>query len=257
MKILCIGDVVGAAGCEAVRSHLPHIRKTYGIDLVIANGENSAEGNGITPFSAGHLFSSGVDVITTGNHVFRRKEIFGYLEDNPTIIRPYNYPAGAPGRGVTVADTSHARICVINLMGTVFMDSLDSPFAAADKILASEDAKDAVIIVDFHAEATSEKKSLGYYLDGRVSAVFGTHTHVQTADAALLPAGTAYITDVGMAGPIHSVLGVDPKLTIKRFTTKMPVRFSNAPGPCCINAIILDINPSSFKPNSIEALQIK
>lgn len=257
LKILCIGDVVGAAGCETIRAHLPQIRKTYGIDLVIANGENSAEGNGITPFSADHLFASGVDVITGGNHVFRRKEIFSYLDNNPMMVRPANYPVGAPGRGYTVVDTSHARVCVINLMGTVFMDSLENPFKTADAILASEEAKGAVTLVDFHAEATSEKRSMGFYLDGRVSAVFGTHTHVPTADACLLPHGTAYITDLGMAGPIESVLGVEPKLTIRRFLTKMPVRFSNASGPCSLNGIILDINNLTFKANTIQTLQIK
>lgn len=256
MNILAIGDVVGKAGCDFLREHLQALKKINQIDFVIANGENSAEGNGITPASAEHLFTSGVDVITTGNHVFRRREVFNYLEENSRIIRPANYPEGAPGNGVCVVDTGKISICVVNLIGTVFIDNFDNPFKAIDHILAGIDGN-PIIIVDFHAEATSEKRALAFYLDGRVSAIFGTHTHVQTADEEIFPGGTGYLTDVGMTGPSRSVLGVDSKNVIKRFLTKMPVRFSNAEGPCLLSGVIFDIDYKTRRTNFMKRLQIR
>lgn len=256
MNILCIGDIVGNAGCEFLRSHLPALRKLYDAELVIANGENSAEGNGLTPASAEMLFSAGVDVITSGNHVFRRKEIYPLLDDNPRILRPANYPAAAPGHGWTVVDTIHGQICVVSLLGSVFMEPLESPFTTADAIL-EQVGSDKIVLVDFHAEATSEKRALAYYLDGRVSAVFGTHTHVQTADEEILPGGTGFITDLGMTGPMLSVLGVEREQVLRRYLTKMPVRFSTAPGPCSLCGIILDINNKTRQINSINRIQIK
>ncbi|MDR3552188.1 MAG: TIGR00282 family metallophosphoesterase [Clostridia bacterium] len=256
MNILCIGDVIGASGCEFMMRHLPSLRKLYAVDLVIANGENSAEGNGLTPASADMLFNSGVDVITTGNHVFRRKEIYPALDENPRILRPANYPAATPGKGWTVVDTVKAQVCVINLLGTVFMDPIDSAFEAADAILASQ-GEGRLVIVDMHAEATSEKRALAFYLDGRVSAVFGTHTHVQTADEEILPHGTGFITDLGMTGPTLSVLGIDPQPIIRRFLTRLPSKFSNATTPCSLSGVLLDINTKTRQTNLINRIQVK
>lgn len=256
MVILTIGDVVGSGGCEFLRTCLPDIKKQYGVDLVIANGENSAEGNGITPYSAEHLFTSGVDVITTGNHVYRRKEIIHYLEEHGNILRPANFPDSTPGNGHCIIDTGRALVCVINLIGTVFMDCYGSPFLAADKIL-KQVGPDMITIVDFHAEATSEKRALAYYLDGRVSAFYGTHTHVQTADEEILPQKTAYITDIGMTGAVNSILGVEPDLVIRRFLTKMPVKFVNAAAPFMINGAIFDINNKTKSVNYVKRVQIK
>lgn len=256
MKILCIGDVVGKTGCEFLRSKLPNLKKFYGTDMVICNGENSADGNGITPASAKFLFDSGVDVITLGNHSFRRKEVYDYLDSNPYIIRPANFPSGTtPGTGVCVFDMGRLSVTVINLMGTMFMDnSLQSPFDIIDEILKNNESK--ITVVDFHAETTSEKLAMGYYLDGRVSAFFGTHTHVQTSDERVLKGGTGYITDVGMTGPMNSVLGVKPEISIAKFKTRMPVRFELKKGDCKLEAVIFDIDEKTAKTNSAERLRI-
>jgi hypothetical protein len=255
MNILAIGDVVGTAGCDFLRKHLPSLKKTYHIDLCLVNGENSADGNGITPGSAMHILTSGADVITTGNHAFRRREIYDFFDETPHVLRPVNYPASAPGHGYYIIDTGRTLVCIVNLMGTVYMDSLDNPFFAIDNILG--EVGNAMVIVDFHAEATSEKRALGYYLDGRVSAVFGTHTHVQTADEQILPRGTGYITDIGMTGPLNSVLGVESALAIQRFVTKMPVRFATAPGACSMCGVILDIDDKTHLTNSINRVRIE
>jgi metallophosphoesterase (TIGR00282 family) len=254
MNILAIGDVVGSAGCDFLRKHLPSLKKTHKIDLCIVNGENSADGNGMTPNSAMHILTSGADVITTGNHVFRRREIYDFLDENPQVLRPANYPESSPGHGVYAFDTGRTLVCIINLMGTVYMDALDNPFLKIDSIL--NENKNAIVVVDFHAEATSEKRALGYYLDGRVSAVFGTHTHVQTADDQILPHGTGYITDLGMTGPTNSVLGVDTRLAIQRFVTKMPVKFTTAPGACSISGIILNIDDKTRFTTLIKKVRI-
>jgi 2',3'-cyclic-nucleotide 2'-phosphodiesterase len=256
MVILAIGDVVGSVGCDFLRSRLPELKRQHGVDLVIANGENSADGNGITPYSAEHLFTSGVDVITTGNHVFRRKEILSYFENHTRLLRPANYPESTPGNGWCMVDTGRAVVCVINLIGTVFMDSYDSPFRMADAIL-KQLGPNVITLIDFHAEATSEKRSLAFYLDGRVTALYGTHTHVQTADEGILPNKTGYITDLGMTGPCTSVLGVEPELTIQRFLTKMPVKFINAKAPCSLSGAIFDIDNKTKTVNFVERLQIK
>ncbi len=255
MNILVIGDVVGNRGCEAVRKHLPGLKKRKGIDLVIANGENSADGNGITPSSAQSLFQSGVDVITTGNHVFRRKEIYEELEENPFLIRPANFPSGCPGKGISIVDKGRTIVAVINIMGTVFMDSLECPFTTADRLY--EEAKQSgasIIIYDIHAEATAEKKALGFYLDGRASVVFGTHTHVQTADDGILPKGTGYLTDVGMVGPLHSVLGIKPELAITKMKSKMPVRFENGTEDCEFNGCIFEVDEQTKMAISTERI---
>lgn len=255
MNILAIGDVVGSIGCRFLRAHLPQLKKVKGIDLVIANGENSADGNGLTPVSVQFLFDSGVDVITAGNHSFRRKESYELYDSQECLLRPANFPSCVPGRGACVVDMGRTQVGVINLMGTVYMDSLDSPFDTADRLLA--DGMPKITLIDFHAEATGEKRSFGYYLDGRVSAVFGTHTHVQTADECVLPQGTGYITDLGMTGPVQSVLGVKPELVIEKMRTKMPVRFALVDGDCKMECTLFQIDEKTGKTVSVERMQIQ
>ena len=255
MKILAIGDVVGNIGCRFLREKLPSLKKSKGVDLVIANGENSADGNGITPSSADFLFHSGVDVITTGNHTFRRKESYPLFDSCETLLRPANFPATAPGRGVCIYDMGRIQIGVINLLGEVYMDPIDSPFQIMDRLLETSLPK--ITLVDFHGEATGEKRSFGYAFDGKVSAVFGTHTHVQTADASILPLGTGYISDLGMTGPIDSVLGVKKELVIEKMRSRMPVRFDLATGPCQMDCALFTIEESTGKTVSVEAIQIK
>lgn len=254
MNIMAIGDVVGSIGCRFLREQLPRLKQLKKIDLVIANGENSADGNGITPVSAQFLLDSGVDVITTGNHCFRRKESYELYDSSENLIRPANFPPSAPGRGFCVVDMGRIQVGVINLMGVVYMESMESPFDAADRLLAAGMPK--ITLVDFHAEATGEKRSLAYYLDGRVSAVFGTHTHVQTADEGVLPNGTGYISDLGMTGPMNSVLGVKPELVIQKMRTKMPVRFDLADGFCRMECAVFEIDEKTGKTVSAERLQI-
>lgn len=256
MKVLCIGDVVGKVGCEFLRSKLPALKKVKGIDVVICNGENSSDGNGITPASADYIFQSGVDVITLGNHSFRRKEVYSYLDDTPYIIRPANFPeATTPGVGFCTLDLGRVQLTVINLIGTMFMEAgLESPFDKIDKLLKNIDSR--IIIVDFHAETTSEKLAMGYYLDGRVSVVFGTHTHVQTSDEHILKNGTGYITDLGMTGPLNSVLGVKKEISIEKFKTRMPVRFELEKGDCKMECVIFDIDEKSGKTTFAERLRI-
>lgn len=257
MRILCIGDVVGGVGCRFLRAKLPALKKIKGVDLVICNGENSADGNGITPASAKFLFDSGVDAVTLGNHAFRRKEVFEYLDDNPFIARPANFPSGTtPGRGIINLDTGRRIVTVINLMGNMYLDSgLACAFETVDGML--KQAEGNIIIVDFHAEATSEKRAMGYYLDGKVSAVFGTHTHVQTSDAQVLPNGTGYITDAGMTGTFHSVLGVKTDIIINKFKTKLPARFDLADGDCKLECVLFDVDDSTGKCKSAESMRIE
>lgn len=257
MRVLCIGDVIGSVGCEFLRKTLPQFKRQKGIDFVICNGENSADGNGILPTSASHLYTSGVDVITLGNHAFQRKEIFSFLDEDETIIRPYNFPSpSTPGRGYCTVDLGRTSVTVINLMGQEYIDArVDNPFYAVDKILKEVDSK--IIFVDIHAEATSEKKAMGFYLDGRVSAVFGTHTHVQTADECILENGTGYITDLGMTGPIDSVIGVKKDIIINRFKTKLPERFEYANGACMMDCVIFDIDDKSGKAISVERYNLR
>ena len=255
INILAIGDVVGSIGCNFLKAKLPALKKYKDIDIVIANGENSADGNGITPASAQKLFEAGVDVITTGNHAFRRNEMYEMYDSHPYIIRPANFPRGTtPGKGICTLDMCSYSVNVINIMGTAFMESLDCPFRTADRLIEENPAK--INIIDFHAESTGEKRAFGFYLDGRVSAVFGTHTHVQTSDETILPGGTGYITDVGMSGPVNSVLGVKPELIIAKLRDKLPVRFEIASGDCKINAVIFNINEKTGKTVSVERIEI-
>ena len=255
MNILAIGDIVGSIGCRFLREKLPSLKKKENIDLVIANGENSADGNGITPSSANFIFSSGVDVITAGNHTFRRRESYSLFDSSECLLRPANFPDGTtPGHGFTVYDFGRTSAAVINLMGCMYMESLNDPYMIIDSILKQIDSK--IIILDFHAEATAEKLALAYYLDGRISAMFGTHTHVQTADAQILPGGTGFITDVGMTGPVNSVIGVSIDAAIEKMKTKMPVRLNYADGKCMLNAVIFAIDEKSGKTMDVERINI-
>lgn len=257
MIVLAIGDVVSSSGCEFLRKRLPALKKQYNADLVVVNGENSADGNGITPYSAQHILDSGADVITGGNHSFRRREIYDTLSSNPFILRPDNFPNSAPGSGYCVVDKGSYLAAVINIQGTVYMDALESPFDCADRLVKrAQDDGCKVIIVDFHAEATSEKKAMGYYLEGKVSAVLGTHTHTPTADAQIIGDKTAYITDLGMTGPYNSVLGIRPEQSISLMKDKLPVRFSAAEGECYLCGAVIDIDKATGVAKSIEPIQI-
>jgi len=256
VKALFVGDIVGKPGREALYSNLPGIVKGREVDLVIVNGENSAAGFGITEKIANELFSAGVHVITGGNHIWDKKEAVELLDREKRVIRPLNYPPGVPGFGVCEHSLqSGTKVTVINLSGRVFMHPLDCPFRALEAEL--ERITTPVVIVDIHAEATSEKIALGQYFDGRVSAILGTHTHVQTADERVLPGGTAYITDVGMTGPINSVIGVESQIIFDRFLTQMPLRFNTATGPAIFCAVLVDIDEATGHAISIERLSIR
>ena len=257
MNILCIGDVIGSAGIAFLHRHLPSLKRLKSVDVVIANGENSADTNGITPESADALLRCGVDLLTTGNHSFQRKESYSLYENpNIPVIRPANYPDKAPGTGSYLVDLGRWRVRVINMMGTVGMNPvLDCPFDTADALLRETDEK--IVIVDMHAEATAEKRALAAWLDGRVSAVFGTHTHVQTADEQILPGGTGFITGVGMTGPIHSVIGVSVEAAIEKMRTKMPVRLVYADGPCMLNAVLFSIDEKTGRTLDVERINIR
>lgn len=257
MRILCIGDVVGSAGCNFLRKTLPAFKRFNAIDLVICNGENSADGNGITPVSASHLFDSGVDAITLGNHSFRRREMYDLLDSSDYIARPVNFASkSVPGHGVINLDMGRKIVSVINVMGNISVENgLQNAFDAVDE--AVDKAEGSIIIVDFHAEATSEKRAMGYYLDGRVSAVFGTHTHVQTSDAQVLPNGTGYITDAGMTGTIQSVLGVKTEIIINRLKTGLPARFDLASGECRLEGVVFEIDDSTSKCISAESIRLE
>ena len=263
MRILFIGDIFGRPGRTIVRDLLPQIVRDQHPDLVIANGENSAAGFGITPGLAEELFDLGIDVITTGNHVWDKREIVDYFQNinapghsqSRRLLRPANYPADMPGSGLYQGRKGDVPYAVINLQGRVFMAANDDPFSVADQLLKQVTAK--IIFVDMHAEATSEKVSLGWYLDGRVTAVVGTHTHIPTADEHVLPQGTAYITDVGMTGPYDGVIGVQKELVIGRFLNGMPVRFEPATGDVRLCAVIIDCDESSGKARNIERLMLR
>lgn len=249
--------MVGSSGCEFLRRTLPAYKKLNKIDLCLVNGENSAQGNGILPQSAKHLLDSGADLITTGNHAFRRAEIYEkFDEDGYPMIRPANCYRTAPGKGYYIVDKGFLQVAVINLMGVAYMENLENPFDCIDRVL--NEVKDCRIkLLDFHAEATGEKRAMGFYLDGRISAIFGTHTHVQTNDAQILPNGTGYITDLGMTGPIQSVLGVTPSLAIEKMKTNLPVRFENPAGPCKMEGCIFEIDNKTGKTVSAEAISIQ
>ena len=251
MRILMLGDVIGKPGRDAVRALLPDLKQEKSIDFVICNGENTAGGYGITADTASELLESGVDVLTSGNHIWDKKEIIPLMDEGLPLIRPANY-SDAPGKGYI----HQGGVTVVNLMGRVFMAALDCPFRTADTLLEQlkQEGQSKVIIVDFHAEATSEKQAMGWYLDGRVSAVLGTHTHVGTVDAKILPQGTAYLTDVGMTGPSDSVIGSDKEAVLERFLTSLPNRLSVAAGPCMLNATLVEVDVDTGKASMIERI---
>lgn len=257
MRILFLGDIVGRPGRHAVKKHLPDIRAAEGVDLVLANAENASGGLGLSAEGAKELFAAGLDGLTSGNHIWKFKDMPSYMQREERLIRPANYPPGTPGRGVMVLSPAGlAPVAVVNLMGRTFMQPLDCPFRAADEILARLDAEHPEVkirLVDFHAEATSEKISLGWHLDGRASAVLGTHTHVQTADARLLKSGTAYLTDLGMCGPVDSCLGMSAAPILRKFLTAAPERFEVAAGPVALCGAILDIDDDTGRAEGIRA----
>lgn len=257
MRILCVGDVCGHIGCEYLKRILPKLKCDENIDCCIVNGENSADGNGITPLSAEALFTAGADVITGGNHSLRRREVFDRLDRDEFLLRPHNMITTAPGKGYSVVDLGHTRLAVINLVGRVYLPDANSPFDAADELVKKAEADGiSIILVDFHAEATSEKKALAYFLDGRVSAVFGTHTHVLTADEQVLENGCGFITDIGMTGPVDSVLGVKKELSLARIKDGTPVKFELADGKCMLNGCIFEIDRKSGKTVSVKRINI-
>jgi metallophosphoesterase (TIGR00282 family) len=258
MKILFIGDIVGSPGREAIKKLVAPLKQELQIDFVIANAENASGGSGITSRVATELFASGVDVLTSGDHIWKKPEIFELINQEERILRPLNFPSGAPGRGASVFVAKNGtKVGVININGRVFMEALECPFKAALKAAQELAAETKIIIVDIHAEATSEKIALGWYLDGKVSAIFGTHTHIQTADEKILPQGTAYITDVGMTGPYDSVIGrrVDDVLT--RFLSSIPVRFEVAEGNIQLHGALVEIDEVTGKARSILRIQKK
>jgi hypothetical protein len=257
VRILFVGDIFGKPGRDIARRAIPALVEQRGIDLVIANVENSAAGFGVTGDIADTILSYGVDVMTSGNHIWDKKEILDYIPRQPKLLRPANFPPGVPGRGSFLARTRTGEpVGVINLMGRIFMAPLDDPFAAALREIDAIRAKTRVIIVDFHAEATSEKIAMAWHLDGRATAVFGTHTHVQTADDRILPKGTACLTDVGMTGPHDSIIGVTIDVALSRFLNGMPIRFESATGPGRLNAVIVTADPASGKATAIERLNL-
>ncbi len=254
LRLLFIGDIVGKPGRSIVKALLPGLIDKLKINLVVANGENTAGGFGITEKVAKELFQQGINVITTGNHVWDKKEDISYIDREPYILRPLNYPPGVPGRGSLLYEINGLKIGIINLAGRVFMTPVDCPFRKAEEEIERLSKQTRIIVIDFHAEATSEKIALGYFLDGRVSAVIGTHTHVQTADERILPKGTAYITDVGMTGPIDSIIGIEVPQIIERFLYQMPRKFEVAKGRSLLSAVLVDINTETGLSRSIQRL---
>ncbi len=256
MNILVIGDIIGSAGRNAIKALLPKLTKKYSLDLIVANGENAAASFGITEKIAEELFSRGIDVITSGNHIFDKKDIIEYLCKNDRLLRPANYSVHVPGVGSVVLSTKSGKVAVINISGRVFMDPLRCPFETVSDELERLPDDTKIIIVDFHAEATSEKVCMGWYLDGKVSAVVGTHTHIPTADETLLPKGTGYITDLGMTGPYDSVIGVKKEAALEKFLTFMPKRFETAKGDVRLCGVVVKVDNDSGKCLEIERVSV-
>ncbi len=257
MNLLFIGDVMGAPGLRALSAHLPGLRNSLELDLIVANCENVAGSAGVTVETAAQLFSLGIDVLSNGNHAWHKKEALDYIKREPRLLRPHNYPAGTPGSGWYVTQAGQHRVGILNLLGTVFMQpSLGCPFHAADGALATKPDDVKIVLVDMHAEATSEKTAMGWYLDGRVSAVVGTHTHIPTADERVLPGGTAYITDIGMTGCYDSVIGLGIDNAIKRLKDKLPAPWDTAEGPTTLCGVVIDIDEHSGKSRSIRRIAL-
>ena len=254
-KVLVIGDTVGKPGREACRRVIPKLREQHGIDLVAVNGENLAGGSSITRETAEELFQNGVDVITSGDHIFKKKEAAALVDENPRILRPLNYPKGTPGHGFVVVTTRKGvKVAVVNLLGRVFLQSVDCPFQVMETTLKTLKSQTKIVLIDFHAEATSEKVALGWFLDGEVSAVYGTHTHIQTADETVLPKGTAYMTELGMTGPYRSVLGRDINQVIHRFKTQMPGPMEVASEDIRLSGALIEIDVETGRAKSIQRI---
>lgn len=257
MKILAVGDLIGSAGIRKLKNTLPKIREQENIDFIIVNGENSAEGMGLTRRNFDDILQEKVDVVTMGNHTWGKKEIFSFI-DHPQLIRPANYPKGVVGKGYNIYECKNKKIAVINLIGRVDINILsENPFILAKELIEKLQNQVDIIVVDFHAEATAEKIALGYYLDGKATVVYGTHTHVQTADETILEKGTGYITDIGMTGPKKSVIGMDVGASVKRFETTLPERYKIAAGECIFNGVIFDIDDNTNKVKSIKRINIR
>ncbi|WP_085992349.1 TIGR00282 family metallophosphoesterase [Oceanobacillus senegalensis] len=257
MKILFIGDVVGSPGRDMVKEYLPKLKEKYRPSLTIINGENAAAGKGITEKIYKQFMEWGAQVVTMGNHTWDKKEIFEFIDDSKYMIRPANFPEGTPGKGITYINVNGVEVAVINLQGRTFLPAIDDPFKKADELIEEAKKRTNLIFIDFHAEATSEKQAIGWYVDGRVSALVGTHTHTQTSDERILPQGTAYISDVGMTGPYDGILGVEKEAVIKRFLTSLPVRFEVPKnGRTQMGAVLVTIDPSSGKTKDIERILI-
>jgi metallophosphoesterase (TIGR00282 family) len=256
MNILMVGDVFGDSGRTAVGKLLPRLRQEHAIDFCVVNVENSAGGFGVTPPMARQVLEQGADVLTSGNHIWDKKEIVEYITKENLLLRPANFPVGTPGVGHVTVKAGPHRVAVLNLMGRVFMHPIDCPFRKADEIVPELRRDTPIVLVDMHAEATSESVAMGWYLDGRVSAVVGTHRHVQTADERVLPGGTAYITDLGMTGPTEGVIGVDREIIINRFLHQMPARFEPAKGPAALHGVVIVVDPESGRASQIRRLSI-
>jgi metallophosphoesterase (TIGR00282 family) len=257
MRILVVGDVVGEPGCRFISRHLSQIKRHYGIDFCVVNGENAARGNGVTADSCETLLAAGADVLTTGNHVYQKREVYDYLDDSREVVRPYNYHGSCPGQGYVVTSAKGVDILVANLQGRAFMEPVDNPFLAADKLLKEAGHRAKIRIFDFHAEATSEKLAMAHYLDGRATLLVGTHTHVQTADETVFPGGLGYITDLGMTGPTWSILGLDPKNVVQKFITGMPQRFETGREPVELCGIVAEVEESTGKTTKIERIKMQ
>jgi metallophosphoesterase (TIGR00282 family) len=256
MKIMMIGDVYGEPGRAALARMLPKLREQHHVDFTVVNVENAAGGFGVTPAIAETVLDLGVDVMTTGNHVWDKKEIAGYIAKENRLLRPANYPVGAPGVGYVTVKAGPHRVTVINLMGRVFMHPIDCPFRKAEEIVEAVGSETPIRLVDFHCEATSESVAMGWWLDGKVTAVVGTHRHVQTGDERVLPGGTAYITDLGMTGPTDGVIGVDRDQILQRFLTQMPIRFETAKGPTAVHGVVITVDPETGRASAIERLRV-
>jgi metallophosphoesterase (TIGR00282 family) len=256
MNILMVGDVFGEPGRAALAKHLPRLRQQHAIDFCVVNIENAANGFGVTPQIARQALEQGADVLTSGNHIWDKKEIVEYISKENLLLRPANFPAGTPGSGTITIKAGPHKVAVLNLMGRVFMHPIDCPFRKADEIVPELRRETPIVLVDMHAEATSESVAMGWYLDGRVSAVVGTHRHVQTADERVLPGGTAYITDLGMTGPTDGVIGVDRDIILQRFLTQMPVRFEPAKGPAALHGVVIVVDPETGRASDIRRLRV-
>jgi 2',3'-cyclic-nucleotide 2'-phosphodiesterase len=256
MNILMVGDVFGESGRAAVAKHVPALRQQHAIDFCVVNIENAANGFGVTPLIARQALEHGADVLTSGNHIWDKKEIVEYITKENLLLRPANFPAGTPGVGHVTIKAGPHKVAVLNLMGRVFMHPIDCPFRKADEVVPELRKDTRIILVDMHAEATSESVAMGWHLDGRVSAVVGTHRHVQTADERVLPGGTAYITDLGMTGPTEGVIGVDRDLILQRFMNQMPVRFEPAKGPAALHGVVIVVDPETGRASDIRRLRV-